>query len=73
VRSTSAFLFAEHVAQEGAERLGARPEAHALLAEFARRVQAIGDVSPSVQVPVEAPIDYLAALEADLPRRKRRS
>jgi hypothetical protein len=73
VRRSSAFMFAEHVLQEGAERLGARPSAHELLAEFARRVQSTADIPQSIQVPVDGAIDYLAALEADLPRRKRRS
>ena len=57
---------------EGVPQLGALPSARELLLSFAGRVEELGELPPVVR-PSEAPIDYLAALEADLPQKKRRS
>jgi hypothetical protein len=69
-RSTTR-IFAEHLTENGVPQLGASPTARELLLAFADRVQKLGDV-PSMQVPLDQPIDYLAALEADLPRKGRK-
>ena len=52
----------------GIPQLGALPAARELLIAFAARVRQLGDV-PSMHIPLDTPIDYLAALEADLPRK----
>jgi hypothetical protein len=67
-RSTARALADELTEEGGIPQLGALPSARELLLSFATRVRQLGDV-PSMQVPLEAPIDYLAALEADLPRK----
>jgi hypothetical protein len=71
LRASTARLLADQLTPEGIPQLGALPGARELLLGFAARVRELGDV-PTVMVPVEAPIDYLAALEVDLPRKKRR-
>jgi hypothetical protein len=61
----------QELAQEGAvPSLGALPSARELVQAFAARVRELGDV-PAVTDPLPAPtaIDYLAALEVDLPRK----
>ncbi len=72
LRHTTAFEFAEHLTTDSAPQLGSLPAARALLADFAARTRDLAELPPSVLVPVDGPIDYLAALEADLPRKKRR-
>ncbi len=67
MRSTVRAL-AEQLTEGGIPQLGALPTARELLLSFAARVRQLGDV-PSMQVPLDQPIDYLAALEADLPRK----
>jgi len=69
-RSTARAL-GEALTEEGVPQLGALPSARELLLSFASRVRELGE-TPSVLMPIEGPIDYLAALEADLPRRHRR-
>jgi hypothetical protein len=61
------------LSDDGIPAMGALPPARELLAAFAARVRTLGDVT-QISQPSEGPIDYLAALEADLPRKgKRRS
>jgi hypothetical protein len=69
-RSTARTL-AEHLTDQGIPQLGALPYSRELLLSFASRVQTLAEV-PSLQVPLDKPIDYLAALEADLPRKGRK-
>ena len=69
-RSTARAL-GEALTEQGVPQLGALPSARELLLSFATRVRELGE-TPSVLMPIEGPIDYLAALEADLPRRHRR-
>jgi hypothetical protein len=71
LRAQTARLLADQLTPDGVPLLGALPEARELLLTFASRVRELGDV-PSVMIPVPGVIDYLAALEADLPRKKRR-
>jgi hypothetical protein len=61
----------EELAQEGSvPSLGALPSARELVQAFAARVRELGDVPPIADVlPSSAAIDYLAALEVDLPRK----
>jgi hypothetical protein len=71
IRAETAVLFAEHLLQEGIPQTGELPITRELLLAFAKRVKQLGPVYPS-HPPSDAPIDYLAALEVDLPRRRRR-
>jgi len=71
LKSSTARAFGEHLTPEGVPQLGALPDARELLLSFAQRVRELGEV-PTVMMPLEGPIDYLAALEVDLPRKKRR-
>jgi hypothetical protein len=64
----SAVALADQLTDAGIPQLGALPTARELLISFAARVRQLGDV-PSMQIPLDQPIDYLAALEADLPRK----
>jgi hypothetical protein len=65
--TTTARAFAAELTEEGIPQLGAPPEARALLRSFAGAVERLGDV-PSMQLATgDRPIDYLAALEVDLP------
>jgi hypothetical protein len=68
-RSTTRAL-AEQLTDANIPQLGAHPSAREILVAFGERVRQLGDV-PTMQIPLdlEAPIDYLAALEADLPRK----
>lgn len=69
LRRATARALADELSQEGGiPQLGALPTARELLLSFAARVRQLGDV-PSMLVPLDQPIDYLAALEADLPRK----
>jgi hypothetical protein len=68
-RSTARTL-ADDLNGERVPQLGARPESRALLLEFGNHVRALGEL-PSLAVPLDAPIDYLAALEVDLPKRRK--
>ncbi|HXU71352.1 MAG TPA: phosphatase domain-containing protein [Polyangia bacterium] len=68
LRRSTARTLAEELTDEKIPSLGALPSARELLISFAARVRQLGDV-PSLAMPLEAPIDYLAALEADLPRK----
>jgi hypothetical protein len=67
-RDTAARL-GEQLGDENVPTLGALPRARELVRAFATRVSELG-IAPPVQRPSDAPIDYLAALEADLPRRR---
>jgi hypothetical protein len=71
LRRSTARTLAEHLTEQGIPQLGALPAARELLLSFAARVSQLGDV-PSMQIPLDRPIDYLAALEADLPRKGRK-
>ena len=68
LRRSTARTLAEELTDEKIPNLGALPSARELLISFAARVRQLGDV-PSLAVPLDGPIDYLAALEADLPRK----
>ncbi|MDB4964772.1 MAG: hypothetical protein JWN44_461 [Myxococcales bacterium] len=68
LRRTTARALAAELTEGGIPQLGALPSARELLLSFATRVRQLGDV-PSMQIPIDVPIDYLAALEADLPRK----
>jgi hypothetical protein len=59
-----------NLTEEGVPQLGALPGARELLLSFAARVRELGELSDA-PVPPDGPIDYLAALEADLPRKRR--
>lgn len=72
LRASTTRALAEQLTPEGIPQLGALPSTRELLLSFAERVRDLGE-TPSVLMPIEAPIDYLAALEVDLPRKKRRS
>jgi hypothetical protein len=71
LRRSTARALAEQLTEHPIPQLGAHPTARELLLAFAERVQQLGDV-PSLQIPLDKPIDYLAALEADLPRKGRK-
>ena len=66
-RATAGAL-ADQLTEAGIPQLGALPKARELLIDFAARVRQLGDV-PSMHMPLDQSIDYLAALEADLPRK----
>ena len=68
LRRTTARTLAEQLTDEKIPQLGALPTARELLISFADRVRQLGEV-PSMSIPLDQPIDYLAALEADLPRK----
>jgi len=68
LRRTTARTLADELTPEKVPQLGALPSARELLISFATRVRQLGDV-PSMSIPLDQPIDYLAALEADLPRK----
>jgi len=68
LRRSTARALADQITGEGIPQLGAPPSARELLVSFATRVRQLGDV-PSLQIPLDRPIDYLAALDADLPRK----
>lgn len=68
LRRGTARLLADELTDDKVPQLGALPSARELLISFAARVRQLGDV-PSMSIPLDTPIDYLAALEADLPRK----
>jgi uncharacterized protein DUF2183 len=68
LRRATARTLADQLTQEKIPQLGALPTARELLITFADRVRQLGDV-PSMAIPLDQPIDYLSALEADLPRK----
>ena len=68
LRRSTARQLAEQLTEHGIPQLGAHPTAREILVAFAERVRQLGDV-PSLQIPLDKPIDYLSALEADLPRK----
>ena len=68
LRRTTARALADELTDEKIPQLGALPTARELLISFAARVRQLGDV-PSMAIALDEPIDYLAALEADLPRK----
>ena len=68
LRRATARTLADELTDEKIPNLGALPSARELLISFAARVRQLGDV-PSLAMPLDQPIDYLAALEADLPRK----
>lgn len=69
-RATVQALAAE-LTEGGVPQLGQLPAARELLLSFATRIGQLGEV-PSMQRPHDETVDYLAALEADLPRKGRR-
>ena len=71
LKRATARAFADQLTEEGIPQIGALPGARELLLSFAGRVRELGEV-PSVMMAVEGPIDYLAALDVDLPRKGRR-
>jgi hypothetical protein len=68
LRRSTARALADQLTDEKIPQLGALPSARELLISFAARVRQLGDV-PSLAIALDEPIDYLAALEADLPRK----
>jgi len=68
LRRATARTLADELTPEKVPQLGALPSARELLISFATRVRQLGDV-PSMAIALDQPIDYLAALEADLPRK----
>ncbi|MGZ3439130.1 MAG: phosphatase domain-containing protein [Polyangia bacterium] len=68
LRRATARTLADQLTDEKIPQLGALPTARELLITFADRVRQLGDV-PSLSIPLDQPIDYLAALEADLPHK----
>jgi hypothetical protein len=72
---SAARLGGELSAEGSIPSLGALPSARELMHTFASRVSELGDMPLSVEpLPEHPQIDYLAALEADLPRKgKKRS
>ncbi len=68
LRRSTARALADELTDEKIPQIGALPSARELLISFAARVRQLGDV-PSMAIPLEQEIDYLAALEADLPRK----
>jgi hypothetical protein len=68
LRRATARTLADQLTDDKIPQLGALPTARELLISFADRVRQLGDV-PSMSIPLDQPIDYLAALEADLPRK----
>lgn len=68
LRRSTALKLAELLTEQDIPQLGALPAARELLIAFAARVRQLGDV-PSMQIPLDKPVDYLAALEADLPHK----
>ncbi len=70
LKRTTAALLGEQLTEEGIPQLGALPEARGLLLAFAARVRELGEL-PAAVLPEDGAIDYLAALEADLPRKRR--
>jgi uncharacterized protein DUF2183 len=71
LRRSTAHALAKQLTEQGIPQLGALPAARELLLSFATRIEQLADV-PSLQVPLDRPIDYLAALEADLPGKGRK-
>jgi hypothetical protein len=75
LRVSTARSLAEQVTAESLPGMttatGAAPAARAQLVAFATRVQDLSDTA-SVILPVDGAIDYLKALEVDLPRKHRR-
>jgi hypothetical protein len=71
LKRETAQALAAQLTEEGIPQLGALPSARELLLAFAARVRVLPEV-PEVARPVDAPIDYLAALEVDLPRKGKR-
>lgn len=71
LRRATARALADQLTEVGIPQLGQLPSARELLLSFAARVRQLGDV-PSMQIARDEPIDYLAALEADLPRKGRK-
>jgi hypothetical protein len=69
-RSTTLSLAAA-LTESGVPQLGVMPGTRALLLRFAERIADLGAV-PTMQAPADEPIDYLAALEADLPAKGKR-
>jgi hypothetical protein len=67
----SAARLGQELSEEGSvPSLGALPSARELVTAFAVRVRELGDVPlVSAPLPLGTAIDYLAALEADLPRK----
>ena len=71
LRRSTARALADELTDERIPQLGALPTARELLISFAARVRQVGDV-PSMPIAIDQPIDYLAALDADLPRKGRK-
>ena len=71
LKRATARALGEELGREGVPQLGALPAARELLLAFAARIDELGE-QPSVTVPLGGDIDYLAALEVDLPRGKNR-
>ncbi len=70
LKRETARALGEQLTDEGVPQLGALPGARELLLSFAARVRELGEW-PVPTPPPDGPIDYLAALEADLPRKRR--
>ena len=70
IRRETAQRLARTLTDEGVPQLGALPPARELLLSFAERIDSLGDGPPPPKL-ATGPIDYLAALEADLPHKKK--
>ncbi len=58
------------IEKERVPQLGTLPDAREILAQFASRVTELGE-TPAYSRPSNQPVDYLAAMEVDLPRKGR--
>jgi hypothetical protein len=67
IRRETAQALASQLTDHELPQLGSLPSARELLRAFAARIQQLGDLP--AHSPPDAPIDYLAALEVDLPRK----
>ena len=70
LQRATATLLGAALERDGVPSMGALPSARELLASFSARILQLGDV-PTLSGPSTRPIDYLAALEADLNTRSK--
>jgi hypothetical protein len=71
IKVSTARALAVELTQQEIPQLGALPGARELLVAFASRIHDLGDPPPP-PLPQPGEIDYLAALEVDLPRKRKR-
>jgi len=70
LRRASARTLGAELTDENVPQLGSLPGARELLLSFAARVRELGEL-PEPPPATQSPIDYLAALEVDLPRKRK--